>query len=216
MNSTLRRTPFFAAAALLAVCVAPLSAAPITFTFTGIVDNVDPALASDFAPGDAFTMSYTFESTTPARVGSDSTFAVFDALTSTDFTLNAYAGSATGSEEIQVDNDPPFPNVDRYSAGPGAGSTKIGPQVNGLDLASFFVRLDDSTNTVFSDALILPLSLSLSDFTSAGFAVFFANDIGDIFVVDGHITTLVPEPTSMMLALVGVVAVAGYARRRRV
>ncbi len=189
----------------------------ITFTATGVVDSVDAELLIPFAPGQTFIMNYSFESSTFARVGSDSQFAVYDALTSIDFTLGTYNGSAIGPEEIQVDNDPPNPSVDRYSVGPGAGSTLIGSDVNGLSLSDFFIRLDDVTNTAFSDALILPTSLSLSDFSSAGFAVFFSDGLGGTFGVTGTLTSVsVPEPNTFGLAGSSIFGFLALRRRFRV
>lgn len=179
----------------------------MTLTAIGVADFVDDELAGTFSPGQTFVMTYTFESTTAARGGSTSQFAVFDALTAIDFTLGPYSASATGSEEIQIDNDPPSPFFDRYSVGPGAGSTLSGADVDGLALSTFFIRLDDDTNTAFSDALILPTNLSLSDFTSAGFSVFFVNNEEDVFVVTGTLTALVPEPSSLLMAVVAGVGV---------
>ena len=95
-----------------------------------------------------------------------------------------------------------------------------GPPVNDLELNFFGFRLDDSTNTVFSDARILPTTLDLSDFDNRRFFIFF-EDGGDngteaTYVVSGTIDSLrqpaaTPEPAS--LALVGVGA-AGLAVRR--
>ena len=191
-----------------------LLAAPLTLTATGVVDFVDDALSGTFAPGQTFTLTYTFESTTPARAGSDSQFAVFDALTALDFTLDAYSGSATGNEEIQVDNDPPLSFHDRYSVGPGVTSVISGADVDGLALLDFFIRLDDDTDTVFSDALILPTSLSLSEFTFATFSVYFADENENLYLVSGPLTALVPEPTAFASALLACCAL-GYTVRRR-
>lgn len=190
-------------------------AAPLTFTATGVVDFVDTDLSGTFALGQTFVMTYTFESTTAARGGSNSQFAAFDALTAIGFTLGPYSASATGAEEIQVDNDPPSPFFDRYSAGPGAGSVLSGADVNGLSLAGFFIRLDDDTNTVFSDALILPTSLSLADFSSATFTVLFTDNDGGFFSASGPLTALVPEPASLVSIVAGLVGFAVVSLRLR-
>jgi len=216
MTNRLRHFHFVLWVAVLGsvLMASQVGAAQITFTASGTVDFVDPALSGTFAPGQSFAMTYTFESTTPPRAGSDSTVAVFDAMVSQSFTLDSYSGSATGAEEIQIDNDPPFPFNDRYSPGPGAGSTIIGANVDGLSLASFYFRLDDSTNTAFSDALILPTSLSLSSFTSATFSVDFLDINNEVHSVTGTITSLVPEPTSLVLGLLGACGVAMVYRRK--
>jgi hypothetical protein len=187
-------------------------AAPITVNFTGTVASASAGVASALGAGDTLSGSYTFESTTAARAGSTSAFAVFDALTALSFTINAYAASSNGAPEIQTDNTP---GNDRYGLVSRASDGLTGPNVNGLALTAFGFRLDDSTGTVFSDALLLPTSLSLADFDSTGFFIFFD---GFNQLVSGTITgitfTGVPEPA--VLALFGAAALgAGLLARRR-
>ncbi len=174
----------------------------ITFSFAGTVDSVDPTLGGTFLVGQTLTGTYTFESTTVARAGSNSTFAVFDALTNLDFTLGSYSASSSGAPEIQVDNDPPLPNVDRYAVVSRASDGLTGPAVAGQSLNFFGFRLDDSTNTVFTDALVLPTSLNLSDFDNRQFFIFFGDSPA---IVSGTITSVsaVPEPSSLTLAGLG-------------
>ena len=92
----------------------------------------------------------------------------------------------------------------------------MGPSVAGLPLLSFAFRLDDSSNSVFSDALILPTSLDLSDFDNREFFLFFGN-IASPSIVHGSITTLaaVPEPSSLTLAAIVALSGMGYWRLRR-
>lgn len=191
-------------------------AALITYDFQGTIDSVDPALAGTFSIGQSLSGLYTFESTTAARAGSDSTFAVFDALTNLAFTLGTYSASSTGALEIQVDNDPPAPDSDRYAVVSRASDGLSGPSLGSFSLDFFGFRLDDSTNTVFSDALILPTSLDLADFDNRRFFLFF-RDGSDFVGVSGTIDSLsaVPEPSSLALGLVGVATGAGVAWRRR-
>lgn len=213
---------FLLGLALLLVCgmVSPALAGPITYKFTGTVDSVDAGLAGTFSVGQALTGSYTFESTTPARAGSNSTFAVFDALTALSFSIGGYSASSAGASEIQVDNDPGAPDHDRYGVVSRASDGLTGPAVGGNALNFFGFRLDDSTNAVFSDALILPTSLSLSSFDSTPpsrrFFVFFG-PITSPQVVSGTITGLaaVPEPGSLALGLAGAAGVAAWRRKRR-
>jgi hypothetical protein len=186
---------------------------PITIQFTGTVLAVDPALAGTFAPGQTLTGSYTFESLTAPRAGSTSTFAVFDALTAFNFSIGSYSASSTGAPEIQVDNDPPAPDSDRYGLVSRASDGLTGPAVNGLALDAFALRLDDSTNTVFTDALILPTDISLSTFDSDSFFVFFQGA-----VVFGDITSIsssVPEPATVALFGLGALGLLGHGWRQR-
>ncbi len=208
------------ALAVLGGLQSPARAELIVGTFSGVVDSVDPVLAGTFSAGQVLTGTYTFESTTAARGGSNSNFAAFDALTALSFTVGGYPASSGGSPEIQVDNAPGAPN-DRYAVVSRQSDGLTGPSVNGNDLVYFFFRLDDSTDAVFTDALILPTSISLADFNSTGFFLFF-NDGTTESVVSGHLTSFslssaIPEPAAWAVWLVGLTAAGAVWRigRRR-
>lgn len=212
----LRQLASIVVAILLVAWSAPARADLITFSFAGTVDSVDPALAGTFSAGQTLTGTYTFESTTAARAGSTSTFAVFDALKNLNFTLGSYAATSIGAPEIQVDNNPPPTDHDRYAVLSRASDGLTGPSVAGQMLDSFAFRLDDSTNTVFSDALVLPTSLNLSSFDNRQFFIFFTDGTTPS-VVSGRITSLraVPEPSSVVMLGVGALGLLGYGLHRR-
>lgn len=199
------------------VAAGQASASVVTVGFTGVVDAVDSDLSSGFSVGQTLSGTYSFESTTPARAGSDSNFAVFDALTSVNFSIGSYSGSSSGAPEIQVDNDPPPPNVDRYAVLSRSSEGLSGPAVNGFDLNTFAFVMFDATNTVFTDALILPLDPNLSQFTDSGFFLFFNTALSSA-QVSGHLTSLstvaVPEASTLALSACGLVALIAFARKR--
>ncbi|HEV3166300.1 MAG TPA: PEP-CTERM sorting domain-containing protein [Isosphaeraceae bacterium] len=187
----------------------------ISYSFGGTVDSVDPALAGTFLVGQTLAGAYTFDSTTAATAGSNSTFAVFNALTHVNFTIGSYSASSSGAPEIQVDNNPPLPDDDRYALVSRASQGLTGPSVGGLPLNFFSFPLDDSTDTVFSNALILPTSLNLANFDKRQFFLFFGN-IDTPSVVTGTITSLTaPEPSSLTLAGIGGLSGLGFWLRRR-
>ncbi len=208
-------TALVAATASLGVPAA--NAAPISFAFQGTVDSVDPNLAGTFAPGATLTGTYSFESTTVARAGSNSNFAVFDALTGLSFSIDGYAASSSAASEIQVDNDPGLPNHDRYGLTSRASEGLTGPDVGDFELDAFLFRLDDSTDSVFSDALILPLALDFSAFDSSAFFLFFVNpSTAQLANVSGQLTAIaqVPEPSTVAMLGLGLVSLALIWRRR--
>ena len=193
-------------------------AAPITFTGQGTVGSVDMALSAFFSVGDTLTYSYTFESTTVARIGSDSNFAVFDALTGMSLSIGGFSASSSSALEIQVDNDPGMGNHDRYAT-VSRGTDGLTGMGAGAFIVDFFgTRLDDSSDTVFSDALILPTAIDLNDFDSRIFFLFFTDPAGGLHVVDGTLTALapIPEPGTLGIAAVGLAALGLMRRRQKV
>jgi hypothetical protein len=206
-------------ALLLGGAFNPARAAPLTYSFTGTVDSVDVGLGGTFSVGQALTGSYTFESTTAARAGSNSTFAVFDALTAISFSVGGYSASSSGAPEIQVDNNPGGGNHDRYAIVSRASDGLTGPAVAGNALDSFSFRMDDSTDTVFTDALVLPTSLNFSSFDSTQFFIFFTDPTGSPLIVSGTLGSLTPaatpEPSTLTLLGIGIAGTAGYGWRRR-
>jgi hypothetical protein len=196
-------------------------ALPITINFSGVVGSVSAGLTGALAVGDALSGSYTFESTTAPRAGATVNGAVYDAVTDLVFTIGSYSAATAGAApngEIQIDNDPDAPFVDRYAVVSRATDGLAGAPINGHDLVFFGFRLDDSSNTAFSTALTLPASIDLSDFTSSAFFAFFGDEI-----VDGTITSIevapsssVPEPTTVGLISLGFAVLARRRLRRAV
>ncbi len=190
----------------------------LTVDFVGTVTAVDAGLAGTFSVGQTLVGSYVFESTTAPNGGSNSTFAVYDAFQSLSFSIGGYSASSAAAAEIQVDNNPGGGDHDRYGVISRASQGLTGPAVNGNALNFFGFRLDDSTDTVFSNALILPTNVSHpgGGFDSGTFFVFFG-DISSPQVVSGTITsvTTTPEPATLSLFGFGVVGLLGYVGARR-
>lgn len=161
-----------------------------TLTFSRVVISVDPDLLGTFTIGQTLTGSYSFNPSTPPVLGSTSSFAVFNALSSLSFTVGSYSASSTAAPEIQVDNAPGAPN-DRYAVVSRASEGLSGPDVNGIALEGFAFRVDDASNTVFDTALELPDSVNLQDFDSSAFFIFFDEFDGGRLVV-GELTALSP------------------------
>lgn len=210
---------YLVALGLLALIGVPAARAEvITFTLTGTVDGVDSPLSGTFSVGQAFSSTYTFDSTTPPRLGGDFNFSVFDALLALSLSIGGYSASSTAALEIQVDNDPGLPFHDRYAVVSRPSDGLTGPPVAGIPLTGFIIRLDDSTDTVFSDARILPTSLSLSSFDSKRFFLGFADDTTDSLVtgtLDSISVSSVPEPSSVALTVVGLASLSMARRLRR-
>ena len=207
------------ASAVFGMTSGPARAGLIVASLSGTVTSVDASLNGSFSVGQTLTATYVFESTTAARAGGTSTFAVFDALKSLSFSIGGYTATSLGAPEIQVDNDPPLPNHDRYGVVSRTSEGLTGPAVAGQALQTFLFRMDDSTNAVFNNALTLPTSVSLASFDSSQFFVFFGTAPSLVSGTLRSFTTRpVPEPGGLALGLIGTGALAlvGLARRRSV
>lgn len=213
-----------ASIAIATFCVAsvgglPARAALIQAQYSGTVTSVTTNLAGTFAVGQTLTGSYSFESATAPRAGATAHGAAYDALV--DHSLLVSSGgpvysaampvTPAGAPEIQIDDaGGGFPN-DRYAILSRAIDGLSGPSVAGLPLNSASFRLDDNSNTVFTTALNLPTSVSLADFDSNGFFLFFGNSFEGL--VAGTMTSIsfnaVPEPTGLAIFGIGIAIIAG-------
>lgn len=219
----MRSRLLLAALAIVILTAASSSAAQITFAFTGTVSTVGSGLGY-FQSGDVIVGTYTFESTTAPRAGGTVDSNVWDALIALTVSVSRsgsdiYSVSTTGAPEIQIENDLGFPFFDRYfllaRASDGLASATVIPDAT---LVSFGMLLTDSSETVFTDALTLPPTLSLASFDGRGFGLDFevpaTGGTGvEASAINGQITSLrivnaaeVPEPTTLLLLGTGVVA----------
>jgi hypothetical protein len=226
MKTGIPRLAAAGAAALLFAFAAPgARALEISYDFAGDVASVSAALTS-LAGATSFSGSYSFESTTGPTGGSDSDFAVYNALTAFSVTLfdagmapiyTASRGPGAALPEIQVDDAPLAPG-DRYGVLARASEGLVGPDADGQSLVFASFRLDDGSDTVFSDALILPLALDLADFDSSAFFVVFSFDssvVGTLTSLTRTPPSAIPLPAAAPLLAMGIGAFGLFARRRR-
>jgi PEP-CTERM motif-containing protein len=207
------RQAFIGAAIGAILAASPISvarASVINMTFTGVVDGA----FGDVNVGDPFALTISYESTT-ANLG-NSTFGVFNALLSLNVTAGTFVATSFGAPELQMDNNPGGGNHDRFAVVSRASDGLTGTN-SGIPVGFFFLRLDDSTDSVFSTASVLPTVLSLASFDSNSFGIFF-KDIDSS--ISGHITDIsrpseVPLPATLPLFLAGLGVLGLLGRRRR-
>jgi hypothetical protein len=200
-------------AVLLPICAA--QASPVTFSFTGVVDN-DPFTAFDTA---TFAGSYTFDSNIPQVLATPNSGGYADTGASVNMTVS-FVGTLdptvvgpyiADTLNITVNNDFPGP-LDEYLV-TGTSSTD--------SMLSIEIRLDDFTGTAFSNTSLPLTPPSLAAFTSVRFAL-FDGTLDNPIEAEGVLRTLqctagcgrtVPEPNAMLLLGVALGAL-GLAKRR--
>lgn len=199
------------------------SAETVTLAFSGQVGLGLGSIDSN----DFFQGTLTYDTSVAATGTSNSTFAVFNAVTDFSFSVGSLNGSfmsPTGGPEIQIDNDPGAPFHDRFGL-VSRVSDGLSPLMldNLWTLTTVTFRLDDNTDSVFSDALVLPTSVDLSDFTSSQFFLFFVpkSDPQGFALISGSLNRLttvpapIPLPPAAPLAAGALGLLFALGRRRR-
>ncbi|NOS79744.1 MAG: hypothetical protein HOP35_17570 [Nitrospira sp.] len=197
-------------AGLSAGAASPALAGLVTFSFTGVVDSVDPSLG--FSPGQALAGSYAFESTTPLS-SPDNRYN--GAITSIAGSLYPYTATlGAGSNFIAVRNG--LSTGDHYILSAPLDPT---PAVSGLSVR-FEMELIDPTATAFHSEALPATPPSLSAFSTKSFRLIFEDTAHANARVLGTLTSLtaVPLPAAVVLFGAGLVALAGLgagSRRER-
>jgi hypothetical protein len=158
--------------------------------------------------GDAFTLTYTVDTSIPGNLifqDGQTTFVSFDNVTSALVHIGGWSASSVGlTREI---DDPALDTYEMFSSG-AVNASSIG----GLNVFFFTLQMFDTSGALVTDAF-MPLT-NLSPVADAGFAIVFADDQTTVgmFAAVNSIAT-VPEPSMMLLLLIGLAAL-GWVNRR--
>lgn len=177
-------------------------AAPVTFSFSGVVNHVDARLFPAFSAGQTFSGSYTFESTTPLTRPGNRYNGAITAFGANLGSYNAVLGA--GNNFIAVTNHRGF---DRYTL--SAPLTPV-PGAPGLALR-FRLDLIDHSGNAFSSRALPTTPPSLSSFAANRWRLVFEDATGRARI-RGMLTSLtaVPLPAAVILFGAGLVALAGF------
>ena len=229
----IRHAPLAVACAVMVAAAATTTAqaAAVTYYFGGKLDTVPGG--PSFAIGDAFTGSFTFESTSVNLGGqlpsignySDGSSAIEANVNGYFFSSDSTSACVSTCVGIRLFNDtPPAVFGDIFTASNALFGTTdaavTGPNLDGLSPSTLVFQLAESSGTVFS-SIALPSNLPLSSFDVARFAIRFIDTArsGGSFVASGpvaYLSTTAPVPeasTTAMLAL-GLGALAVVRRRK--
>ena len=206
-----RHRAILVVAALLVFASRPVRGDTILASFAGRIFSVDPSLTTQFAVGQSFSGTYSFDTE-----ASDIGFPLdpLDAqyvLLILSVTVDGYV--ATGSNPfILISNDPVGDFYFLFDQSPA------GAQVGTLDLVEIIVDLLDTEGTLFSDDT-LPASVSLAAFELRNLILLFSAEEASVV---GEVTSLTfgpgPQPTpepSAGLLLGGALAVLAWRRSRQ-
>ncbi|UCC31348.1 MAG: PEP-CTERM sorting domain-containing protein [Phycisphaerales bacterium] len=203
-----RQTVVALVISILALRANPVSAELVTFEFAGEVTHVwddDGLLGGAVTGGSPFSGLYTFESTTPDSDPDEPRHGLYNdaiMLVSGDVAGISFAGPAGTLNAIEV-LDFPDTSFDKYRVFAEITLLDIG-----LDLS--LSAHDASGTAIQSESLpITPPDLALFGFTM--FSVFDGSEAIPLGI-DGQLTSLVPEPVT--LVLFGTVGLLVSRRRR--
>lgn len=193
---TMRR---MVAIAMLWIVAMAAHASMITYTVSGTLDTSFDTLHA----GDAYTMTYTVDTSIPLRGTSTLTFT--NNVLAAAILIGSFSASATQGTLIQgnsLSHDQHEVHGDR-----AVGSSQIG----GLDISYFAMEMHDPTGTALTDARLLA-DPSLALFPETAFWVVFGNGLGFVHGTIDRIAA-VPEPGTLILLLLGLAAGARGAHR---
>jgi hypothetical protein len=193
-------------------------AVTVSDSYHGHLNSIDPHLAGQFAPGDAFTVDITYDT----AFGSDSVpnpaIGVYDfVLTSMTATIGSHTFALdTGGipNSVRVDNDSLGRDVFSVDA------TPLGSPVNGYDPFNVNIFLQDNTHALFSNDT-LPQSTLAAALFSAGTLQFDVFDGSGPFpdfysvraAIDIPAKTPIPPSFPLFASALGGLTWLGWRRR---
>lgn len=198
-------------------------AAPVTYYFGGMLSHVETALTPHFAVGNAFSGSFTFDSSSP-DLNPDPLRGTYAPGPAFSAAVNGvqYSTTGGGSGSVGVDNN--FGGYDTLGANSAQLLAEMQPEIGGYLPDLFNLVLQDSSSTAFNNDTLPLGGLNLDDFNVARFEMgfflspsvdhtllpFFASINGELSYISltDPSNNLVSEPGSALLLVMGISAFA--------
>lgn len=201
-----------------------LPAAATMVVVTGTLIRVDSGLVSHFQAGQSYSWTYVYD---PGAQDFDVSATRGDyrgAITTGRLAIGGYAAN-TSEGTIVVNNGTFGSGVDRYSVEIDYwNGSVVGPLVNGRFPYAIGMELDDPTDAALTTDLLAVALPSVADYASREFVFSFAQSIFPTHALDvqrayGTVDSItevrdLPEPSTTLLVLAGLVAAFSGARMR--
>ncbi len=209
----------------------PASAVPITYSYTGTVNNIlDSDSVTGVQIGDAFQFTFTFDNALNTDSNPRSDVADYGALlsASTKFTRSSAdvytaAPALSAPYTLEVANDHPISTVRTVDA--FAVSTQSFIEIGSGEFVYtiMYISMETQNLSLFSStdlSMLGPLTPAPGLF-EYGHSFDFIQDFlpsSEYVEIDGVVTGVgqaaVPEPTTMFLLAAGLIGLTGYGRKR--
>lgn len=197
---------------LVVALAAPFAEAGlVTWRFSGEITSVIDAegLVSDLlSVGSRFSGEYTFESNAlDALADSPGLGSYPDAVSAISGLIGelTFVGDSDFNASIAIINQPLGLGLDGY----GLSVTNLSLGIPG-DSASLFLNLGDTTGAAISSDALFETPPDLSLFDSATFVL---TTTSERVAIRGNLTSITPEPTTLSLLALGIVALVRPQRR---
>jgi hypothetical protein len=213
--SCLRHAFGYLAAAVSLAIASVACAAPVTYNFSGALSYIAPDLASEFALGQIFSGSFTYESSTPDSNPASTQGGYDNAILHFSVSLGSATWTTTAGPSIIGIQDLDSPDaivLIAYDA--------TGPSVAGFSAHNLFMQFVTHLDPAAVQGDGLPTSIPpLTAFTGKDFQLSFTGCPQVGCAVAGGLTSLtliaVPEPGTLALVLLGAVPALLVRRRLR-
>jgi len=189
----------------LCFCASPAQAEPITIAIEAEVDSVEDVggyLEGKIKPGDIITGAYTYDSSTPDSSPLDPIVGHYYHYASPAGISLSVGGFTFATNPSNVDFSLGVTNngssADVYYLF-SANNLRLS---NGFSINDILWQLNDSTaHALSSDAL--PLTAPLLDLWDSNYLLIQGGPRSSQFDIQGHVTSAIPEPGTVMLLTLG-------------